>query len=86
MSRSPRSAWVVPIVLAAIALSSGIVDAADKTKVDRATREVAQGAKRIGQGQIGLGFRQFFIGIGQTVVEGAKFSGANVKEFFTGKP
>ena len=85
MTRSLRSAWVAPIALAVIAFSSGVVDAADKTKVDRATREVAQGAKRIGQGQVGPGFRQFFIGIGQTVVEGAKYSGENVKEFFTGK-
>ena len=85
MSRRLRSASVVSIVLAGIALSSGFVDAADKTKVNRATREVAQGAKRIGQGQVGPGFRQFFTGIGHTVVEGAKFSGANVKEFFTGK-
>jgi hypothetical protein len=85
MSRSPRSAWVAPIVFAAIALSAGIVDAADKTKVDRATQQVEQGAKRIGQGQVGPGFRQFFTGIGHTIVEGAKFSGANIKEFFTGK-
>ena len=86
MTRSLRSAWVAPIALTAIALSTGVVDAADKTKVDRATREVEQGAKRIGQGQVGPGFRQFFIGIGRTVVEGAKYSGENVKEFFTGKP
>jgi len=26
-----------------------------------------------------------FTGIGHTVVEGAKFSGENIKEFFTGK-
>jgi hypothetical protein len=86
MTRNLRSAWVAPVVLAAVALSSGLVEAADKTKVDRATRQVEDGAKRIGQGQIGPGFRQFFMGIGQTVVEGAKFSGANIKEFFTGKP
>ena len=85
MSRRLRSACAASLVLAGIALSSGVGDAADKTKVDRATREVAQGAKRIGQGQVGLGFRQFFTGIGHTIVEGAKFSGANVKEFFTGK-
>jgi len=26
-----------------------------------------------------------FTGIGHTIVEGAKFSGENIKEFFTGK-
>jgi len=86
MTPKRRSAWIAPIVIGSIALSFGFVDAADRTKVDRATRQVAQGAKRVGQGQVGLGFRQFFVGIGHTVVEGAKFSGANVKEFFTGRP
>jgi hypothetical protein len=86
MPHDLRSAWVVPVLLASVALSSGMVDAADKPKVDRATRQVEEGAKRIGQGQIGPGFRQFFTGIGNTIVEGAKFSGANIKEFFTGKP
>jgi hypothetical protein len=86
MSRVLRCARITCLALAALAPSSGFVDAADKTKVDRATRQVEEGAKRIGQGQIGPGFRQFFTGIGQTVVEGAKFSGANIKEFFTGKP
>jgi hypothetical protein len=28
---------------------------------------------------------EMFAGIGHTVVDGAKFSGENVKEFFTGK-
>jgi hypothetical protein len=86
MSPSLRSAWVAPMVLVAITASSGIADAADKSKVDRASRQVEEGAKRIGQGQIGPGFKQCFTGLGQTIVEGAKFSGANIKEFFTGKP
>jgi hypothetical protein len=59
--------------------------AADKTKVDGATKQVEKGAKQIGQGQVGPGFKEMFTGVGHTVVEGAKFSGENVKELFSGK-
>jgi hypothetical protein len=43
------------------------------------------GAKQIGQGQVGLGFRGVFAGIGHIAVEGVKFSGENLKELFTAK-
>ena len=33
-------------------------------------------------GKIGSGFKEMFAGIGHTLVEGAKFSGENIKEFF----
>jgi hypothetical protein len=65
-----------------LALSCGTAAAADKTKVDRATKQVEQGAKQIGQGQVGPGFKEMFTGIGHTIVEGAKFSGNTVGEFF----
>ena len=71
--------------LAAVILSFETADAADKTKVDQATKRVERGAKQIGQDQVGPGFKEMFTGIGQTIVEGAKFSGENIKEFFTGK-
>ena len=41
-----------------------------------------QGAKQIGRGNVGPGFREMFTGIGHTVVEGAKFSGNTMGEFF----
>ena len=85
MTRRLRWRWIAPGILVALALSSGAAGAADKTKVDQATKRVERGAKQIGQGQVGLGFREMFAGIGHTVIEGAKFSGQNVKEFFTGK-
>jgi len=50
--------------------------------VDRATKQVEQGAKQIGQGKVGPGFKEMFTGIGHTIVEGAKFSGNTVGEFF----
>jgi hypothetical protein len=62
-----------------------MADAADKTKVDRATRRVQQGAREIGQGNVGSGVKETAKGIGNTVVEGAKFSGQTIKEFFSRK-
>jgi hypothetical protein len=53
--------------------------------VDQATKRVERGAKQIGRGQIGPGFKEMFTGIGHTLVEGAKFSGENIKEFLTDK-
>jgi hypothetical protein len=82
-----RFRWVgiVSGFLAAVSLSFGAAAAADKTKVNQATERVERGAKQIGHGQVGSGFKEMFTGIGHTVVEGAKFSGQNVKEFFTSK-
>ena len=85
MIRRLRWMWIVPGLLSALALSWGTAGAADKTKVDKATKRVEQGAKQIGRGEVGLGFREMFAGIGHTVVEGAKFSGENIREFFTDK-
>ena len=85
MTRRLRWLWIAPGFLAAVALSCGTAAAADKTKVDQATKRVERGAKQIGLGHVGPGFKEMFAGIGHTVVEGAKFSGENIKEFFTGK-
>jgi len=80
-----RFCWIAAACLAVVALTCGTGDAADKTKVDQATKRVEQGAKQIGRGQVGPGFKEMFTGVGHTIVEGAKFSGENIKEFFTGK-
>ena len=79
-----QSRWVrIPAAcLVVVALSCGTVGAADKTKVDQATKRVEQGAKQIGDGKVGEGFKEMFTGIGHTIVEGAKFSGNTVGEFF----
>jgi hypothetical protein len=76
---------ITPVFIGVVSMSWGAADAADKSTVDRATRQVDRGAKQIGQGQVGPGFKEMFTGVGNTVVEGAKFSGENIKEFFTGK-
>jgi hypothetical protein len=85
MSKRLRWTWIAPGVAVALALSCVAAEAADKTGVDRATRQVESGAKAIGRGNVGPGFKDFFVGIGHTIVEGAKFSGQNVKEFFTAR-
>ena len=82
MTRKLRWVRMIPAFLALMALSSGVAGAADTTKVDQATKRVEQGAKQIGRGQVGPGFKEMFTGVGHTVVEGAKFSGQTIGEFF----
>jgi hypothetical protein len=73
---------MAPAFVAALALSCGMAGAADKTKVDQATKQVENGAKQMGDGKVGPGVKETAKGIGNTIVEGAKFSGENIKEFF----
>ena len=85
MTQRLRGLVVTPGFIMVVALTCGAAGAADKTKVDQATQRVQQGAKEIGQGNVGTGVKETAKGIGNTVVEGAKFSGQTIKEFFTGK-
>jgi hypothetical protein len=82
MTWRSRWLWVPLACLVVVALSSGAAGAADKTKVDQATKQVEQGAKQIGRGNVAPGFKGMFTGIGHTIVEGAKFSGNTMGEFF----
>jgi hypothetical protein len=82
MTRRSRWLWVSLACLVFVALSCSTAGAAEKTKVDQATKQVEQGAKQIGQGKVGPGFKEMFTGIGHTIVEGAKFSGNTMGEFF----
>jgi len=79
--------WLVVITgfIVAVALTCGAAGAADRTKVDQATQRVERGARQIGQGNVGTGVKETAKGIGNTVVEGAKFSGRTIKEFFTSR-
>ena len=85
MTRNLRWMRIVLGSLAAVALVVGTAGAANKTRVDHATRQVDRGAKQIGRGHVGPGFKEMFTGVGHTIVEGAKFSHENIKEFFAGK-
>jgi hypothetical protein len=82
MTRRSRWLWSAPACLMVVVLSCGAAAAADKTKVDQATKRVEQGAKQIGRGDVGPGFKEMFTGVGHTIVEGAKFSGNTMGEFF----
>jgi hypothetical protein len=78
-----RLPWLSTLAfLVGVAVSCDAAVAADKTKVDRATKQVEQGAKQISQGNVGQGVKETAKGIGHTVVDGANFSGENVKELF----
>lgn len=68
------------VVTLAAVLVAAPVQAADDTKVKAATRQVETGAKMIGDGKVGQGAEETAKGIGNTVVEGAKFTGEKLKE------
>jgi hypothetical protein len=85
MTTQVRWVWITVVCLAIVGMAWGVAGAADKSKVDQATNQVERGAKQIGQGNVGSGVKETAKGIGNTVVEGAKFSGETIKEFFTGK-
>src|SRR5215475_5589279 len=70
---------VVLSVLALIAPAI-VASAADDSKVKAATNQVETGAKKIGDGQVGTGVEQTAKGIGNTVSEGAKYTGEKFKE------
>ncbi len=69
-------------VLTALAMLGAAIAPA-QSKVKAATQQVDRGAKKIGDGKVGEGAADMAKGIGKTVVEGAKFSGENIKEFFS---
>jgi len=85
MTRRLRGLCVTSGLILGVALAACTAGAADKTKVDKATQQVQKGARQIGQGKVDEGVKETAKGIGNTVVEGAKFSGETIKEFFTGK-
>jgi len=75
-----RLGLVMVLVFPLSLLTSGFSLAADDSKVKAATEQVERGAKKIPDGKIGEGVEQTAKGIGNTVVEGAKFSGDKLKE------
>jgi hypothetical protein len=76
-----RIRWMTGLVGLAAALAfGGPALAADTTRVDKATKQVETGAKKIGDGKVGEGVEETAKGIGNTVVEGAKLTGEKFKE------
>jgi hypothetical protein len=71
---------VIVFVLPLSLLASGFALAAEDSKVKAATEQVERGAKKIPDGKIGEGVEETAKGIGNTVSEGAKFSGEKLKD------
>lgn len=75
---------LVAILTAAMLAGSALpARAADDSKVKAATEQVQTGAKKIGDGEVGSGTKETAKGIGNTIVEGAKYSGHVIKDFFS---
>jgi hypothetical protein len=72
------SAIVLVVVLAAG--WGAVARAADDSKVKAATRQVEQGAKKVGDGKVVQGVEETAKGIGKTLVEGGKFAGEKLEE------
>lgn len=68
------------IVLGLVILPPAWGQAADDSKVKAATEQVESGAKDIGEGNVVEGTKETAQGVGNTVVEGAKFTGEKLKE------
>ena len=68
------------LMLVALLAPSGMASAADDTKVKAATNQVETGAKKIGQGKVGDGVEETAKGLGNTVAEGAKYTGEKFKD------
>lgn len=74
----------VTILAAALLAGSALpAHAADDTKVKAATEQVQSGARKLGDGEIGSGTKETAKGIGNTIVEGAKYSGYTIRDFFS---
>jgi hypothetical protein len=68
------------LVLGGMLIAAIPTQAADDSKVKGATQQVESGARKVGQGEVGKGVEETAKGIGNTVVEGAKFTGEKFKE------
>lgn len=75
-----RSLVVLAAVLTAVVGAATSAGAADESKVKAATKQVEQGAHKIGAGKVGPGVEETAKGIGNTIVEGSKFTGEKLKE------
>ena len=75
-----RLGLAIVLVFPLSLLAPGFTFAADDSKVKAGTQQVESGVKNIPYGKIGEGVAETARGIGNTVVEGAKYSGEKLKE------
>jgi hypothetical protein len=74
-----KSLIVASIAVAVLGASALPITAADDSSVKSATRRVERGGKMIGDGKVSSGLGETAKGVGDTVVEGAKYSGNKLK-------
>ena len=82
MARRLRWLGTVSACALIVALSIGSAAAADKTRLNDATSQVAEGARSIGYGEIGSGVSDLVVGVGSTIVEGIVYTCKTIGEFF----
>jgi hypothetical protein len=75
-----RLGLVIALAFPLSIFASGLALAADDSKVKAATDQLERGAKKIPDGKIGEGVTETAKGVGNTVSEGAKYSGEKLKE------
>ena len=79
VARVMKNLAVAGVSVSLVLSSVGAAAAADDAKVKAATRRVERGGKMIGEGKVGAGLEETAKGVGDTVVEGAKYSGNKLK-------
>jgi hypothetical protein len=72
--------FVLVLSIVVLLAPVGLAAAADDSKVKAATGQVESGTKKIGDGKVGDGVEETAKGVGNTVVEGAKYTGEKLKE------
>jgi hypothetical protein len=82
MARRFRWLGTVSACALIVVLSIGSAAAADKTKLNEATSQVAEGARSIGYGELGSGASDLVVGVGRTIVEGTVYTAKTIGEFF----
>src|SRR3989304_3310484 len=80
MSYAKRWPGITLAILTVLTLGLTPALAADTTKGDAANKQDDTGAKKVGEAKMGEGVEETAKGIGNTVVEGAKFTGEKFKE------
>ena len=75
-----RLGLVIVFAILLAVLAFGFAVAADDSKVKSATTQVESGAKKIPDGKVGEGVTETAKGVGNTAVEGAKYTGEKLKE------
>ena len=80
MTRSGCSTLRTMAIAALLGLAPLPAPAADRAPVDAAAQQVQRGTNQIGQGKVIEGAGEAAKGIGNTVVEGAKYTGQRLEE------